>query len=125
MNRKTTSTGAMTLLLGTALHPQCSLAGKPGADTKSGQPSFVGRWIDNPRCQPPIENELKFSIRGMKGEELSCRFDRIRGGSGRWHIWMSCHGEGGTERREVDILVNGNTMQFTEGGNTTKKTRCP
>ena len=100
-------------------------AGGTSAHAKSGPPSYVGRWMDNPSCQPPYENELKFSTRSMEGDELSCRFDRIRGDSGRWHIRMSCHGEGGTERRDVEILVDGNTMQFKEGGNTSKKTRCP
>lgn len=96
-------------------------ASAPG---QPGQPSYVGRWMDNSSCLPPYENELKFSTRSMEGDELSCRFDRIRGGYGRWHIRMSCHGEGGTELREVDILIDGNTMQFKEGGVTTKKTRC-
>ncbi len=110
----------------------CSLPYTPARETpgapahaKSVLPAYVGRWMDNPTCRPPFENELKFSTHGMDGDELSCRFDRIRGGSGRWHIRMTCHGEGGTERREVDILVDGNTMQFKEGGETSKKTRCP
>jgi hypothetical protein len=95
------------------------------AHAESSPPSYLGRWMDNPNCRPPYENEFRFSTRSMDGDELSCRFDRIRGGAGRWHIRMSCHGEGGTERREVDILVEGNTMRFKEGGNTSKKTRCP
>jgi hypothetical protein len=108
----------------TTFRSPASEGGAP-AHAQPGQPSYVGRWMDNPSCRPPYENELKFSTRGMEGDELSCRFDRIRGDSDRWHIRMTCHGEGGTERRDVNILVDGNTMQFKEGGNTSKKTRCP
>jgi hypothetical protein len=96
-------------------------AGGTSAHAKPGPPSYVGRWMDNPGCRPPYENELKFSTRSMEGDELSCRFDRIRGGSGRWHITMTCHGEGGTERSEVDFLVEGNTMHFRERGNASER----
>jgi hypothetical protein len=114
----------LTLLL-SASPTATQYMGTAPAYAKPGPPSYVGRWMDNRNCRPPYENELRFSTRGMEGDELSCRFNQIRGGSGRWHVSMSCHGEGGTEQREVDLLVDGNIMQFKERGDTSKKTRCP
>jgi hypothetical protein len=97
------------------------------AYAQSGRASYVGRWAENPegcRNQP----DAVFTTRGMEGNENSCRFDRIRGGSGRWHIAMTCHGEGTTVREKVELFVNVNTIQikYLDRGNASQKlVRCP
>lgn len=96
------------------------------ASAQSDRASYVGRWAEIPgqQCR---DSAYKFTTRGVEtGMESSCRFDQIRGGSGRWHIAMTCRGEGGAHREQWELLVDGNSLQIKSRGETpTKLTRCP
>jgi hypothetical protein len=96
------------------------------AYAQSGRASYVGRWAEIPAKQCR-DSAYQFTTRGVEtGMEGSCRFDQIRGGSGRWHITMTCRGEGGSHREQWEILVNGNSLQIKSPGEApTKLTRCP
>jgi hypothetical protein len=100
------------------------------AYAQAGQNSYVGRWASKPewcRSKPGTSDEIPitFTRRGMKGLENSCEFNRVSGGSGRWLISMTCHGEGMTEKHDVELLVDGNTMVYRErGGRAARLTRC-
>jgi hypothetical protein len=102
-------------------------AGGAIAHAQSVRASYIGRWAESPegcRNQP----DAVFTARGMEGNENSCRFDRIRGGSGRWHIAMTCHAEGMTVREQVELFVEGNTIQikYRDRGNASQNLkRCP
>jgi hypothetical protein len=92
----------------------------------SGRAAYVGRWAEIPakQCQ---DSAYEFTMQGVDtGMEGSCRFDQISGGSGRWHVTMTCRGEGGSHREQWEILVKGKSLQIKSHGEiTTKLTRCP
>jgi hypothetical protein len=97
------------------------------ACAQSDRAAYVGRWAETPvgcRSLP----DAAFTARSMEGNENSCRFDRIRGGSVRRNIAMTCHGEGTTVREQVELFVDGNTIEikYRDRGNASMTLmRCP
>jgi hypothetical protein len=104
-----------TMLAAVAASWFCAEAIKAHAQTVP--PSYVGRWAADPawcRNRPGTSDEIPitFTRRGMEGLENSCRFDRIGGGPAHWNIAMTCRGEGMTARDQIELSVDGNTMQI-------------
>ena len=102
------------------------------ASANAGPPSYVGRWAAQPewcRNKPGNTDELpiRFTARRMDGFENTCRFDRVRGGPGLWRIDATCQGEGMTERRQMELRVDGATLRLKDRGDSaaTRFTRCP
>lgn len=95
------------------------------------QPAYGGRWAHSPSsCRNKRgmgdEGPTVFTRRSMEetGLDSICRFDRVSGTSGRWKIAVTCRVEGMTERGQIEIAVNGNTMMLKRGIRPVKLARC-
>jgi hypothetical protein len=99
-------------------------------NAQTGQPAYVGRWAYRAgwcRNQPGTTDEIPilFTRHTLEEMESTCRFDRVSGTPGKWKIAVTCQVEGITKRGQIEIAVNGNTMNLKRNGDTVKLTRCP
>jgi hypothetical protein len=94
------------------------------------QPAYVGRWANEAAwCRNKLgttdEIAMRFTARRVDGFEFYCSFDRVGGGNGRWDISATCHGEGMTEKRRFSLTREGDTLIWSERGQTPRRlSRC-
>lgn len=94
------------------------------------QPGYVGRWADEAAwCRNKLgttdEIPMTFAARGVEGFEFYCDFDRVAGGNGRWNIAATCHGEGMTWKRRMNLTRDGDTLVWSERGKPSRRlSRC-
>lgn len=87
--------------------------------------SFVGHWAANPRdCHYGAPTPVTISSRGAVRPDGTCSFTAVTPESGAWRAAGRCIVKGQSRQADIRLIMNGNTLLWSDSGGVSRYFRC-